>query len=538
MTPTVVPSDGRAAAMTDRVSGLAVATAASRLLGFVRTSVWAAAFGLHVVGDALTLANTLPTIIYMLLAGGAISSVFVPQLMRAAERGQTEGDAFAGRLLGLVLLVLVPATVVGALLAPWIAWLYTGGRWPPRDTALLAGFLMWCLPQIPLYGVFAVLGQVLLARDRPGPMTWAPIANNMVGIAAALPFLMLAGVDTGPGTEAADTVSAVETAAIAGGATAGVAAQVLILLPMLRASGISVRPRLDLRSADVGRSLRLAGWTLVFVAANQVAYSVTAVAANAAGAAADGGRAAGLAQYTNAYMIMLVPHAVIAVSVVTAAFPGMTRSALDGDRAGVARASGDALVRSGRLLLPAAFGLLMTAPLITRLLFPGNSGPDTWFMGAVLATFAPCVVLYSFQFVLVRTLHAVEDTRGPAIIQIVVAAVQSVAALAASLLLPAEFVVLGLGASFTVAYTVGLICTARLVVRKTGHSPLRHACRLLVRSAVASSMAAVVTGGLVTLTGAGPGSDLWHTALILIGAVGTFAAVFVAASGHLTRGRR
>jgi len=521
-----------------RVSGLAVATALSRVLGFIRASVWAAAFGLHVVGNALTLANTLPSIVYTLLAGGAISSVFVPQLIRAAANGRQEGDAFAGRLLSVALLVLLPATVIGVLLAPWIARLYTGGAWPPRDTALLAAFLAWCLPQIPLYGIFAVLSQVLLARDRPGPMMWAPVANNVVGIAAAVPFLFLGGIATGPDANAAETVSPGEVLAIAGGATAGVLVQVLVLLPALRAAGVRVRPRRDLRAAGIGRSLRLAGWTVLFVAANQIAYSITAIVANAAGAAADtADHAAGLAQYTNANMIMLVPHAIIAVSVVTAAFPRMARAAVEHDVDRVARAATEALVRSGRLLLPVACALLITAPLITRLLFPGNPGPDTWFMGLVLATFAPAVVIYSFQFVLVRTLHAWENTRGPAMVQIVIALIQSLLAVLASLLLPAGYVVVGLGAAFSLAYTVGLVCTARLIVRTTGRRPLRGAAGALLRPALAAATAALGAGAVVAVSGVGPATDLWHSALVLVGAVGVYVAVFIVAAGHLSKGR-
>lgn len=517
-----------------RVGGLAVATALSRVLGFVRASVWAAAFGLYVVGNALTLANTLPTIIYTLLAGGAISSVFVPQMLRAATAGRADGDAYAGRLLTVALLVLLPATVVGMLSAPALAQAYTGGAWSVRDAALLAAFLVWCLPQIPLYGVFAIVSQVLLAQDRPGPMMWAPVANNVVGIVAALPFLVLGSVATGPDAGAAASVSTIEIAAIAGGATAGVLAQVLVLLPALRAAGVRIRPRLGLRGSGIGRSVRLAGWAVLFVAANQVAYSVTAVVASTAGAAAAGttDHAAGIAQYTNASMIMLVPHAVVAVSVVTAAFPGMARAAVAADVATVADTAAASLVKAGRWLLPAAFALLITAPLVTRVLFPGTPTADTSYMGMVLAAFAPAVVVYSFQFVLVRTLQALEDTRRPALVQVLIALVQSLGAGIALLMLPPGYVVVGLGAAFSLAYLVGLVCTARIVGRATARRPVRAALSRLLRTGVAAGAAATVTGGLLAMYGADPEMTPLNATMTLLCAVAVYGLVFAAAANQ------
>ena len=114
-------------------TALAVATAVSRGTGFVRTSVWAATLGLYTVGSAFTVANTIPSVLYTLLAGGTLTAVFVPQLVRATALSPDVGRAYADRLLTITLVVLTPLTIVAVLAAPALAALYTGPEWAPPD---------------------------------------------------------------------------------------------------------------------------------------------------------------------------------------------------------------------------------------------------------------------------------------------------------------------------------------------------------------------------------------------------------------------
>ena len=516
---------------------LAVATATSRATGFVRTSVWAGALGLYSVGSAFTIANTLPTILFTLLAGGVLSAILVPQLVRAMGRGAEEGQAYADRLLTLTIVVLTPLTVGAILVAPGLARIYAGQGWSAADLSLAAVFTAWCLPQVLFCGLFAVLSQILHARDRPGPMAWAPVANNVVAIAVGVGFLRRGGVHTGPGAGASESVSGAEAAAIGGGATLGVVLQVLVLLPALRAAGFRYRPRWDLRGAGLGRTARLAGWTVVFVAANQVAFAVTAAAANTAGKAAEleAGWAAGLPSYTNAYMIMLVPHAVVAVSIAAVSMPAMSRSAAIGRPEEVGAAVGRQLLGAGRLLVPTAAATAAAGPLITRLLFPGNPPADTWYLGVVLSAFAPAVVLYSAQFLVVRGLQALEDTRTPALIQLVVAGVQAATAVAALVVLPSAWVVAGAAGGFSIAYAVGLALSAVALRRRTGGP----SGRLLAARHLAWAVAAAPASGAAHLASeAVLGSrvaGLVLTAAALAAAAVAFVAVYVLAIRGLGR---
>ncbi|MDX8048476.1 lipid II flippase MurJ [Lentzea sp. BCCO 10_0798] len=522
-------SDG----LVRRSSALAVATALSRATGFVRTSVWATALGLYLVGSAFTVANTLPAILFTLLAGGAISAVFVPQLVRATAESPEAGAAYADRLLTVTVVVLAPLTVLAVLAAPALARLYAGDGWTTQDLALAAAFTAWCVPQVLFHGLFAILSQVLHARGRPGPMMWAPVANNVVSIAVGAAFLLVGGIETGAVPDAAASVSAAEIAVLGGGATLGVIVQVVVLLPALRAIGFRYRPRLDLRGSGLGRSARLAGWTLVFVAAGQVAFAVSARVANTAGKAAESGFswAAGLPSYTNAYMIMLVPHAVVAVSLAAAQFPAMSRAAVDGRPAEVGASVERSLLLSARVLVPAAFATATLGPLVTGVVFFGNPPADTWYMGLVLAAFAPAIVLYSAQFLVARGLYAVEDTRTPALIQLFMTVVQISGALLAGALLPPGWVVVGLALGFSLSYGFGLVMSVVAVRRRTGGLRSRVVVVGSLRPAMAALPAAIAAFAAMRLLAPHPASSDPKTTLVALAVSATlFAAVHLALS--------
>ena len=140
------------------------------------------------------MANTVPNIIYILLAGGVLNAVFVPQLVRAMKEGPERSRAYSDRLLTLAGLVLLGVSVVATAAAPLVIDLY-GRRLTPEDAHVATLFAFWCLPQIFFYGLYTMLGQVLTARNSFGPMMWAPVLNNLVAIATGLVFIGVYTVD-------------------------------------------------------------------------------------------------------------------------------------------------------------------------------------------------------------------------------------------------------------------------------------------------------------------------------------------------------
>ena len=182
---------GRASAI------LAAGTIVSRVLGFVRTIVLAAAIGTFAAGDTFAIGNQLPNNIYALVAGGVLSAVLVPQIVRAAAH-HDGGQQFINRVVTLGIMVFAVVTLAATLAAPALVALYaqsssSGRGFTPEALALATAFAYWCLPQIFFYALYSLLSEVLNARRVFGPFTWAPVLNNVVSIAGLVLFMALFG---------------------------------------------------------------------------------------------------------------------------------------------------------------------------------------------------------------------------------------------------------------------------------------------------------------------------------------------------------
>ncbi|RLV48101.1 murein biosynthesis integral membrane protein MurJ, partial [Nocardioides mangrovicus] len=165
---------------------MAAGTVVSRITGFARGSLLAAALGVQLHADVFTIANTVPNMLYILLAGGVFNAVLVPQLVRAMRQDPDGGEAYTSRVITLAALFLAGVTAVLVIGAPWLMRLFLDSAYNAHELAAqresVVAFARYCLPQVFFYGMFVLVGQVLNARHRFGPMMWAPIANNLVSI--------------------------------------------------------------------------------------------------------------------------------------------------------------------------------------------------------------------------------------------------------------------------------------------------------------------------------------------------------------------
>lgn len=481
-------------------SGLAMATGtlASRGTGFLRTVVIAAAMGLA-VGDSYNVANTIPNIFYDLLLGGVLTSVVVPLLVHAARDDPDEGQAYAQRLLTIVVAVLSVAAVIGVALAPQIVGLYAD-RLHPQQQQLATTFARFFLPQVLFYGVGAVFGAVLNTRGSFAAPMWAPVLNNLVVIASGGLFLAMSS-----GTPTPGHLGSARTLVLALGTTGGIVLQTIALLPSLRRVGFSLRLRFDWRGAGFRSAGLFAAWIVGYVVTNQIGYAVIVNLATAAGRA-QGPNGSGFSPYTYAFILFSLPYAVVAVSVVTALFPQMSRSAAADDRDAIASTLAHGLNLSAVLLVPATVALVALGPLLATVVFAhgyiGLSGARL--IGAALAGFGIGLVPFSAFQVQLRAFLAVRDARTPFFVNIVITAVNVAADVALYLLLPAREKVAGLAVGFSVSYVVGVLVFARLLRQRLGPTA-RRVGQTHVRLAVAGVAAAVPTYAAARLLTAGLG---------------------------------
>ena len=97
-------------------SVMALGTIASRVTGLIRNLLLVALLGTAILGDTYNVANTMPNIFYNLIIGGALTAVFVPQIVRSL-RDSDQGEAFISRLFTATLTFLFLVTAIGVLFA-------------------------------------------------------------------------------------------------------------------------------------------------------------------------------------------------------------------------------------------------------------------------------------------------------------------------------------------------------------------------------------------------------------------------------------
>ncbi|MGW4803417.1 murein biosynthesis integral membrane protein MurJ [Kitasatospora sp. NPDC004272] len=462
------PAAAKPAASTGR-NGLimALGSLASRALGFVRSAVIVAALATGPAGDAFNVANSLPNIVYMMLLGGVLASVFVPELVHAMQTHQDGGQAYSDRLLTLCGVVLVVLTVGAWLFAPQIVDLYSGAD-DPVQRQLAITFARYCLPQILFYGVFTLLGQVLNARDRFGAMMWTPVLNNVVAIAVFGGYLAM-----GKHAYEANEVSGGDAMLLGLGSTLGIMVQALALLPSLRSARFSYRPRFDWRGAGLTRPLRAAGWALALVLATQLSFAViTSLSTSAGNAAKDagilGGR--GFSAYNNAYALFVVPQGVITVSLVTALLPTMSRAATAGDYRKIGEDLAGVLRSSAAMVVTAAVLFFALGSQIAMAAYGYGSGAhvhdDAMVVGLLLMAFAVGLPAFCAQYGLARGFYAMGDARTPFWLTLISTGTNAALCWVAYETLPLRYKVIGMAVAHTVAATLSAVVTGVALGRR------------------------------------------------------------------------
>lgn len=386
---------------------MASGTMVSRILGFVKTMLLAYAIGgsATLSGDAFANGNQLPNTIYMALAGGMLNAVLVPQIVKAAQN-RDGGAAYINKVLTLVSTVLVIITSIVMLAAPAVVWVFTMA-WEPDQRALAIAFAYWCLPQIIFYGWYTMLGEVLNAKKVFGPFTWSPALANVVAIIGTVVFIIMFGADP-DGHRPVTDWSPTAIGLLAGSATLGVIVQALILIVPWRKAGLRFRLDFKWRGVGLGKTGKLASWGLASVTVLQLGGIVTS---NIINAASGGGPA--MFAMTIAWLVFMLPHSVIAVSMMTAYFTQLSefgqRGDMNGFRDTFSRASRQILM----LMLFASAALFVSAYYIARVLLFGASADQVASFGALLQAYSLGLAAYSMMFVVQRAFYAISDARTP-----------------------------------------------------------------------------------------------------------------------------
>jgi putative peptidoglycan lipid II flippase len=406
---------------------MASGTILSRFSGYFRTLLIVAALGQALHADIFTVANTIPNAVYILVAGGIFNAVLVPQLVRAMKNDADGGDAYAARIITLSAIFLAVVTVLLVLVAPLLMRVYLADRYFAGDRAAhlesAIDFTRYCLPQVFFYGMFVLLGQVLNARQRFGPMMWAPIANNLIAIVVLGLYLLVWGEPSD--AELVGPFTSDQELLLGLGSTLGIIVQFLILLPYLRKAGFHYRPRFDFHDTGLGHTLRLGVWTVLFVVVNQLAFLV--VTRLASSGTVGGGDGTGNTVYSGSFLIMMVPHAIVTVSLTTAMLPRLSDYASDQRLADMGRTIGSTLRTALVVVLPFATLVPIVSNDVAGVLFDAGAGDPAAF-APTLGLFGPALVFFTVHYLMLRGFYALEQTRRVFFLQCAISATNIVVA--------------------------------------------------------------------------------------------------------------
>ena len=472
---------------------MAVGTALSRLTGLGR--VVAAAYALGVaesrLADSYNIANTLPNVVYELILGGVLTSVFIPVVIEQLRtKDSDEAWRAVSAMVSTALAVLAALTLVTVAIAPYIIDLFTtrvSGAQAAQQHDLATFFLRVFAPQIALYGFAAIAAGLLNAHGRFAVPMFVPILNNLVVIGA---FLAFAALSTGVPSNASVNDDTGLKLLLGLGTTGGVLAMAAIYAPYLRSLPGRLRARVDFRHPAVRKLARLSAWTLGYVVTNTIGFFISFYLAN--------GKQGGVTAYVTAYAFFQLPIGIAGVSIMTALVPKLSAHFVDGDRELFrARLSGG-IATTAILLVPAtAAYLVLGRPLIQALLEHGvvRSG-SVDLVSSVLALFAIGLLPFSAYSILMRAFYTRQDARSPALINIA----ENGVTIALDFALFPSLGVKGLALAHTLGYVAGCAVAVARLRGPVGGLGGRQLARDLGKVTVAAALCAGVMGAIVALT--------------------------------------
>ena len=497
---------GRASAI------IGAGTLVSRVTGLLRSIVLVGVVGsvASQAADAFSWANQLPNSVFSLISVGVLTAVIVPQIVKATADADG-GNAFISKLFTLGTVVLVVVTAIATAAAPWLVQI-VAGRANDDALALATALAYWCLPQILLYGLYAMLGEALNARKIFGPFTWAPVVNNIVSIAG---FLALGALFGPVSTRAADWTP--EMIAVLGGtATLGIAVQALVLLVFWRRTGLALKPDFQWRGVGLGNVGRLAGWTFLMAFASLAAGIVQGnIVSEASGLGASAMVTA------NAWLVFMLPYSVIVLSIGTPYFTQISEHAAAG-RDDEVRGDISRSIRTLLFFIVAATAAAAAAAIPASRVFT-QTADDAQAAALVLIAYLFGLIPLTILFIVQRTFYAYDDTRTPfwfTIFQcvLIVGTAFGALGLKEAGVIPLTSLAAAVALGQSIASIVQTIVATWLLHRKIGGLRVGSWLSAIGRFALAGIPAGFAGWGAFLLLG---GADGWMLADKIQGALGT-----------------
>lgn len=446
----------------------------SRILGLVREIVIGARFGTSAEYDAYLAAFRLPDLLYVLIAGGALASAFIPTFTRYLTAGDRLGAwRLTSAVVNIVTLILATAAALAAIFAPVLVATLIAPGFDPATQALTVSLMRVMLIAPVIFGVSGVIMGALNAQQHFLLPALAPIAYNLAIIAGAVflsPFVGAAG--------------------LAIGVVAGAVGHLLIQVPGLARFGARYFPVFDARDPGVVHVARLMGPRVLGLAVVQLNFLINTNLASRLGEGA-------VSALNYAWLLMLLPLGVFAQSIATAAFPTFAAQAARNEIDPMRHTLSGALRATLFLSLPAAVGLIVLRTPLVQLLFErGEFTPEsTQAVAYAMQFFALGLVAHSLLEIVTRGFYATHDTRTPVIVGVAAMFLN----VALSLMLIGPLAEGGLALANSIATTVEALVLVWLIRGRLSGIEGRRVWGALARSGLASAAMGLALLGLLQM---------------------------------------
>lgn len=492
---------------------MTVLTAVSRMTGLVRILLVGAVVGTTYLGNTYQSTNTVPNVIFELMAAGTFQAVLIPALVRyQGDDDQEAAEHLASSVFGIALVALVGVAVIGMLASPLVTRVLFGGSPDAvRAEQIRLGtiFLLIFLPQVAMYALGMVATGVLNSVNRFAAPAIAPAVNNVI-VSIAYVLFWISRDGQPPTLE----LTPLQIALLAGGTTLGVVGFCAVpYVAMRRTTTFRLRIRFDHRNPEIRRVLRMGVWAAGLLASTQLLIVAELILSNRI----EGGVVALQIGWT----FFLLPYALFAQPVLTALFPTMSRQSALRDHGGLGGSIESGTEMISLFVIPAAITFVAVAPAMCRaVLFGEIDAAGAAEVARVVVAFAPGAVGYGLLLFYARVRYATGDARTPTTVTLG-AGVLGAAAMFATFGIPAVgwrvplLAAMHAGAYSLAAVALYLVCRADL---DAAHRP--HVLRRL-----RPQLLALVPVGLVGVA-VGRAIPLASRPTALVGAVAVALGIY------------
>jgi putative peptidoglycan lipid II flippase len=512
---------------------MSAGTLVSRVLGQVRSILLILAIGgTTLTANCFDVANTIPNILLAIITGGFINSILVPQIVKALK--DKNSDERLSKLLTFSGFVMFILTVTLTILTPIIVSVFVSSSWTAGQKELAFSFGIICMPQIFFYGMYALIGQFLAAKEQFTMYFWAPIINNIVSIVGLGIFILMYGPVVTSGAGTVDFWSSERIWLLAGTATLGIIAQTVALIPSFLKLGFKLKFILTLKGFELRKLFSLAIWSFsIIILENVLGIVFTRITSSAPMLAVGHIGVAGNYAFNLAQVIFIVPNSVITTTIITRVFTKLSQYYYSKDSLGFVSALESAM---SKIIKYEVFSMglffVLSIP-ITLILVPSADVYTVLDLSALVLCFSASFGWIGLYFLLRRVYFVLEDSKKAFFLTIPSAVVTLIGIAITMLFVPPENYAYALAVVFVVGKIVPIIFILKVVgadIRKSFNQSLPayfNVSREIVDliKVIVAFVPTLLIGTLV--------NSLFNVKQSLINSVNTIASV---ASGTATGG--